>query len=167
MESLREWIMQIAGVVVLGAVCDIIIIDGGMKKYVKPVLGFVLIFTVMRPVVGGLSGDFAFDESMPVSAELSVNLEGVEKDAIVELYQGKMAQTISDKIKERFGITTETTVLASTEEDSFGTLENVKIRVIPRYDKAVNAEKIKGFVCESFGVEASAIDVMAEQEEVR
>ena len=104
MESLREWIMQIAGVVVLGAVCDIIIIDGGMKKYVKPVLGFVLIFTVMSPLTGGLSGGFGFDESIPASAELSVNLEDVEKDAVIELYQGKMAQKISDKVKERFGI---------------------------------------------------------------
>ncbi|MBR2452701.1 MAG: stage III sporulation protein AF, partial [Clostridia bacterium] len=50
MELIREWIMRIAGITALGAVCDMIMTAGNMKKYVKMVVGLVLVLAVISPI---------------------------------------------------------------------------------------------------------------------
>ena len=52
MEWLREWVMQLAGIILIGAVCDTLMADGDIKKYVKMVVGLVLVFAIVKPIVG-------------------------------------------------------------------------------------------------------------------
>ncbi len=41
MEWMRDWIMKIAGVILLNVMCDMVIPKGEMKKYVNIITGLI------------------------------------------------------------------------------------------------------------------------------
>jgi len=61
MEWISNWIMQIAGIIVVGAICELIMVEGELKKYVKLVAGLVLMLTVIRPIIVISSNTFQLE----------------------------------------------------------------------------------------------------------
>ena len=49
---MNGWIITVAGVAVLGVLCDVIMPDGETKKYVRTVLGVVVSLVTVQYVVG-------------------------------------------------------------------------------------------------------------------
>ena len=101
MDLIREWITSLAGVIAIAAICDIIMIDGEMKKYLKPILGFVIIVTVAKPIAG-IGNDISFDipeVSAEVSTDFSAEIDELEQKNIAMLYQQKLAEQVENELR--------------------------------------------------------------------
>lgn len=162
MDVLREWIMQLAGVVVLGAICDIIMIEGEMKKYVKPILGFVLIFTVLKPIAGAQFDDFTILQSAQVEAgDLAETLEKTEKENLLSLYEKNVGEKISEYIMENYKVKAETAVVSAEDKDNFGKICEANINVLLSEGETANTESIRKSICEEFGIPKEMANISA------
>ena len=162
MDFIREWIFRITGIIALGAICDIIMIEGEMKKYLKPVLGFVLVLAVIRPITG-LSSDIIkidiAEEIRESSLEISGEVDNVQTEEILKLYREKLARKIEEQIQTQYKNDVKAVVEATSEEERFGDIKSVFIEVFVMENEVVNAESIKNYVSKEFGVKKDKIDV--------
>lgn len=164
MELIREWIMRIAGITALGAVCDIIMPDGNMKKYVKMVVGLVLVLAVISPLtqITPEISDIKIPEiTQRKAAELKNTIAEKEYQQIIMLYGEKLEKSIENKIYSDFGCESEANVsIEEKDNEAFGNITQVFITIPP--EKKVDIEKIKATVSKGFGVETTNINVQIE-----
>lgn len=164
MELIREWIMRIAGITALGAVCDMIMTAGNMKKYVKMVVGLVLVLAVISPITQmtpKLSNIKIPEITQRKALELKNTIAEKEYQQIVMLYGEKLEKSIENKIYSDFGYETEAKVNVEEKDDkTFGNITWVFITIPP--EKETDIEEIKRMVSNGFGVETKNIDIKTE-----
>ena len=161
MEWLRDWIMQIAGIIVLGAVCDMVINEGEMKKYVKMVMGLVLIFAIIKPITKASPdfGDFRLPQTAQVqAAELKNRLDEKERESLLNLYRQKLSKSIENEVytKWKAGANVDVTV-EEDDENRFGNINALTIEVADNVD--ISEKEIKEYLGERFGVNPKNIKV--------
>ena len=120
------WIMSIAGLVVLSAVCDIVMPDGEMKKYIKPIMGFVLIITIIKPLTGGIFDNINIELPQDYS-EISARATNVELVGVREIYEKKLAKKAEEYIRNNFDIDASVEVCTADNEENFGEITEIKI----------------------------------------
>ncbi len=164
MELIREWVMRIAGITALGAVCDMIMTDGNMKKYVKMVVGLVLVLAVISPltqITPRLSDIKIPETTQRKAAELKNTIAEKEYQQIVMLYSEKLETSIEGKIYSDFGCEAKAEVkVEENDNKTFGNIIQVLITIPP--EKKVDIEGIKATVSKGFGVETKNIDIQTE-----
>lgn len=161
MEWLRDWIMQIAGIIVLGAICDMIINEGEMKKYVKMVMGLVLVFAIIRPVTDA-SPDFAEFElpqkTQMQAAELKNRLGEKEQESLLKIYRQKLAKSVENEIYTKWQTDTKIDVTVEENDESrFGNIRDLSIEFVGNCD--ISEDEIKEYIEERFGVNPRNIKV--------
>ncbi|MBR5156029.1 MAG: stage III sporulation protein AF [Clostridia bacterium] len=162
MEWIRQWVLQIAGVIALGAICDIIMVDGEMKKYVKPILGFVLIFAIIRPIAAFSADKIRIEilqDSIGQTFELSRELDEKQKSDIVKIYGQKLGKKIEEGVNIKYNTDVTAYVTANKDENNFGMIQEVVLEVKIRDGEMINTESIKRYIKEEFGVENEKIKV--------
>ncbi len=146
MDGIREWIMTVLGVITVGAVCDMIILEGALKKYIKVVLGFVLIFTVLKPIAGlsfnEIEIDF-FEDKGEEFFEIAKKSEKLQNEQIALLYEEKLSNELSLILKEEFNEEISVSIETERKEDTIGDIKSVKIEVFLEEGKVINLERIK------------------------
>ncbi|MDR3318355.1 MAG: stage III sporulation protein AF [Clostridiales bacterium] len=60
MSEISAWILSICGVVLLGALIDILIPDGKMRKFTKSVFAVIVLFVILRPLPALIDSGFGF-----------------------------------------------------------------------------------------------------------
>lgn len=77
--NMSTWIISVCGIALMTVLCDVIIPDGGTKKYVRTVIGIVISFAILLPltkITFDVSADnFKNTNSMAVQQQF---LDGVE-----------------------------------------------------------------------------------------
>ncbi len=162
MEWIRQWVLQIAGVITLCAICDIIMVDGEMKKYVKPILGFVLVFSIIRPIFA-----FSFDkvkvdilqDSVSDTVKLSQELDEKQKSDIVKIYEQKLSAKIEDDVNIKYNADADVFVTAEREKNRLGDIQQVSVIINVKDGELINTGGIKQYIREEFGVEIDRIKV--------
>ncbi len=85
---MKEYIKALGAAVILSALIDMLVPDGGFKKYCRLVCGFMIVAVMLSPVTGGLSKISLETESIDAEAaeaeararilmEHKSNLEGI------------------------------------------------------------------------------------------
>lgn len=162
MDGVREWIMTVLGVITVGAIGEMIILEGELKKYIKVVLGFVLIFTVLKPIVGlsfdELEMDF-FEDKGGDFFEIAKKSEELQNEQISILYEEKLSNELGQILKEEFD--EEISVLVETDktEEGIGDIKNVKIEVFLKEGEVKNLESIKKEAAKKLDVAPQKISV--------
>ena len=160
MDLIREWITSLAGVIAIAAICDTIMIDGEMKKYLKPILGFVIIITVAKPIAS-IGSEISFhipEVSAEVSTDFSAGIDELEQKNIAILYQQKLAEQVKNELKNFSQDYIDATVFVSA--DNSGEIKNITINL--NKSTAMSAiEKIKETISKKFAVDASNISVIS------
>ncbi len=161
MEWLRDWVIQIAGIIVLGAICDMIMPRGDMKKYVKLVIGMVLVFAIIRPITG-ISVD-SIDLDLPYErqerlTDLQNKLSTKERDDILKLYSQKLEKSVANCVFTKWGCEAQVKVeVEEQNEEKFGRVQYIRIKL---EDKGVATEnEIKEYIGEVFDVNRNRIDI--------
>ena len=158
MELVRDWVLQIAGIIVMGSLCELIMPTGEMKKYVKMVIGLVMVFAVLRPVVNIASSEINIDIPKNVhseAVELQSRLETTEKRELLRLYRNNLENKILDGIT---GIQDCIVVVEENADKDFGKIKGVTLIIDGETDSAAIG-RIKNTVCEKFGVDADCVRV--------
>lgn len=161
MEWLRDWIMQVAGIIVLGAVCDMIMTDGTMKKYVKIVLGLVLVFAVIKPIanISPASIEIASpDSGQTKAAEMKNRLDEKEQELVFRLYREKLQQNIENHVYTQWNC--EANAHVTVEEDDekrFGNINSVHLKI--RGAEAMDTEVIRKNLSEKFDVKLKYVEI--------
>ena len=167
MDWLREWILRISGIIILISAWDIIMIEGEMKKYIKPVLGTMLVLAMVRPIAGNILDKINIEEgcSTVYGQALSERMADRQYANIKNGYEqslgGKITQSLSDKYGTRAGIT----VKAMDKKRGFGELESVTVKLESGEENPVDAEEIKKYLEKELGIDKARITVLVKKGE--
>lgn len=71
-----EWVLTVTSIAIIVLLCDVILPEGQTRKYIKTVLGVVVTFVIVQPLVGVFSADFNISQS--VNAEMSVQQQYID-----------------------------------------------------------------------------------------
>ncbi len=161
MDWLREWILQIAGIIVIGALCDMILPQTEIRKYVKMVVGLVMVFAVIRPAAG-----VSFAELIPQipqnvrseAVELKEQLDNVEQKEIIGLYCKKIEEKIRDELPVGLENAKISVSIEEEKNEYYGSIKSVTVE-IKSGKNAVDAEMLKNIISEKFGVEKKSVTV--------
>ncbi len=161
MEWLRDWIMQVAGVIVLGAISDMIMTDGTMKKYVKIVMGLVLVFTVIRPIVNISPSSIDIEspkDSQLRAAEVKSRLGEQEQELVFDIYCEKLQQNIENHVYTKWGCEADVQVIVEEEDkNQFGNITSVHLRI--KGEEEPDRENIRADLSEKFDVKIQDVKV--------
>ncbi len=163
MDWIRKWVLQIVGVIVLSAVCDMIMIEGNMKKYVKPILGFILIFTMLRPVTALTAKELYFDvynDNMYLSTEILNEAESMQRLNTIKMYEKKLADKIKEIIITNYNYDSKVEVSVEKNKKTIGDISNINITIFANDGEVVNTEGIKKFIAGEFGTKNNQINVV-------
>ncbi|MBQ7960484.1 MAG: stage III sporulation protein AF [Clostridia bacterium] len=161
MEWISNWIMQIAGIIVVGAISELIMVEGELKKYVKLVAGLVLMLTVIRPIIVISSNTFQLEipKSERLKAvELKNRLDEKEMEKIFEIYREKLETSVENEIYSRFGLdVTAKADVEENDENSFGNI--IALTVFSDYTDKASDDEIKELLNQKFGVSKEMIEI--------
>ncbi len=161
---LKEWIWQIAGIIILSSVCDMIVPGGEMKKYVKLVMGLILVVAVIRPLVGvpAISAiEIEKTETRRKATELKTRLDEKEMFNVIKVYKEKLCRKIEEQLDVVFDTTAEVKVELEIEnEDNFGDITGVTVLMHTGNNTDGMAEDVRKTVSESVGIEPDRVRVV-------
>lgn len=120
MSVFSAWILSIVGIAMLGTLVDLIQPDGNMRKYVKVVFSFIVIFVIISPLPKLMNGQISlqnfFGQSdntlipqqsfiIVVNAQKKLYLENDIKEALeIQGISNAKAEIVLDLSKEEFEI---------------------------------------------------------------
>lgn len=164
MEWLREWIWQIAGIIILSAVCDMIIPSGEMKKYVRLVMGLVLVVAVIRPVINLPAitlAEMERAETQRNATELKNRLTEREQFNVIKIYKEKVCQNIENKLSLPKNVSVDVKVEVEEEDDKeFGNITGVTVLVYSDGKIEDVNNSMKNTITEEFGVRPENIRIV-------
>lgn len=112
MSLLRNWIVNIVLVIIISSLVDILLPNSEMRKYVKFFSGLILIIIILTPIIKllgteageqiiktGIEQNSSFENIQPVIR----NIEQVQEDMAVEIYENKLESHIKTILKDTVG----------------------------------------------------------------
>ena len=159
---IRNWIMQIAGITVLGSLCDMVMPQGEMRKYVKMVIGLILVFAVLRPIVSIPAEKINIDvpkNQQFEAMELKEKLNKTEQKKIIAIYCRKIEGKILSEIQKEYDCEVFIDVKVEEKEKmTFGNITQVEI-VCEEKRERVDAKKLKKVISQKFGVDEESVEI--------
>ena len=139
MEFLKEYAQNIIIVSVLSIVFETIIPEGTYKKYIKVVIGLIVMLAVMQPIrlIAEVRGDFLSLPHFEMSDEYS---SFNASDVLAEQFENDLAEKIVQRVREIRNEEIECVVTAGrSDEGDITHIESIKINPY----KSETAEFIK------------------------
>ena len=161
MEVLREWAMTVAGIVVFGSACEMILPDGSFRKYIRLAIGLVLILTLVSPLQGFLKNEMDFDvtEKSMDAYTLKNDMEERQQADVLRLYQQNLNEKMQASLTERLGIPMEARcTVEENDPATFGVVREVAIMVDGAYGIDITQE-VAEILSKDFGVEEKKLKV--------
>lgn len=158
--TIQEWTLQLAGTIIFASICEMILPNGSIKKYVHIVLGIILILTIVKPLNRHFeySGDDLFGGLEQYDAYVShINMDELQKTQVVELYTERLAADMENSIDD-ITKTSHSRVYAEIETDNinrFGEINSAVIKV--GRVTADNKKQITEMLREKYGIDKTKI----------
>lgn len=96
MSDISIYILSVVGVVVLSVVLDMILINGSMAKYIKSIMGFILIFVIASPIPKILKNkiDLSFfsQTSFEINEDYYEVIKNQQQKILVESLEKELSQ---------------------------------------------------------------------------
>ena len=161
MEWFLKWGLRIAGIIIIAAVLDIVMLEGNIKKYIRPTLGVLLILAIIKPIWGEgknlIKTEFILNSSQQFNG-LTADFEKINQSNILKLYEKRLADNMKECLKKRYGNDFAVTVKAN-DESLTGNIKSVEIEVKTKDGVYVNTEEFKSYIENEFGVLKTDIKV--------
>lgn len=155
MSIFSQWVISIAGVVVLSTAIEILMPAGSINKYIRSVLAIVCMFVIISPIPkilnSGLSiTDIFYNNSLETSIDYSFveYINGKKVDLIerdVEIYlEGKGFKDVAIEIEAAY---------LGTDTEILFVKADLKNLVILSADKNINSnDEITSLICNYFTI---------------
>ncbi|MCG0274978.1 MAG: stage III sporulation protein AF [Thermosediminibacteraceae bacterium] len=147
-ESLSLWIKQIITVVIFTLFVDILMPSSNLQKYIKVVLGIVVMITILNPIISILKGDIVFTRTqLDVASYLDqdpimIKTEEFKQkhfEMALELYKKKLENLIAQQVKNHTSLVVTKTDL---KIDQNGKLEKIHL-ILKREDSSKSNKKVE------------------------
>lgn len=137
MEWVSGWIQGIIIAVIISTIIEMILPEGNSKKYIKVVIGVYILFSIVSPVIGKITGNefrvsdiFDLDkyiETSKNSGGLQNKLADQNENQIKEIYLNSIKNDIKEKIANRGYVVN--SVKVEVEEDEQYTLKKIILQI--------------------------------------
>lgn len=134
-EFLKSMTMSVAGIIVFGSVCEMILPDGSFKKYLHLAIGLMLILAFLSP----LSDRSSLKTDNEIPEIKTESFESSHSEDVLKLYKDKLSKRVEEEIKDRTGADTDVSCSVSSEENTFGAIEKLEIACTQEIEKEVYA----------------------------
>ena len=162
LELLKDWAMALAGIIVFGSVCEVILPGGVFQKYVRLAVGLMLILALTAPITKLLGVDIQadfFQEEQAKAYQQRAAMETRQKAEVMRVYKKNLCQKLAMTLQgifdeEEFEVRCE---VEEKNEENFGEIQQVLVLVqAGTADKTTAAvEALKN----QYGIEKSKIEV--------
>ena len=162
MEALKSWAMVVTGTVILGSVCEVLMPDGNLKKFVRVTLGILLVFSIAKPLVTISDRDFMIGEikqSRIMASDYTRMLDDENKFQIIKSYKKNLNEKIEKAIREKDAdavVEVKTDVETENEKD-FGEIKSVTVVVTGGADGDFSGSVYSAL--DEFGVRSKDVDI--------
>ncbi len=127
-EFLREWTMTLAGIIVFGSLCEMILPGGVYKKYIHLAIGLMLCLAVLSPLASKKTEvDISFME--PETYAMIEVPEEAQRNEVLRIYKDNLCKNMTEEVKKYSDLEFDIKCDVSEDEDSFGVIKNVWITV--------------------------------------
>lgn len=166
MELLKNWAMTLAGIIVFGSACEVILPDGVFRKYIRLSIGMVLILTLLSPVQKFLQEgkNYEFSEVSRKAYTQRNQMEEVQRVEVLQLYQSNLNTKMQNALRSRLG-ERPFEVRCKVEEnnpDTFGSILKVTI-LTEEEEKSGFIDEIKEILYRDFGVSKDKVTVESKE----
>ena len=157
MEFIKEWVTTIVVFVLIATVVDFILPNSKMHKYVKMVVGLLLITIIINPIFSLLSKNFEIDVSsfgvIPTTAYVNQEnlieshkkeIESVQAAYILEETASKLKSQVQKELMDQFDLSIESLTIETTatnKEDVYDSIKNIHV-ILQSFDSSTNSKQI-------------------------
>ena len=147
------WIQGIVVAVIITIIVEMILPEGNSKKYIKIVLGIFIVFSIISPIIGEVTGG-KFEVSSIINMdkyakELGIyeervkdrKIENNNNENIRKIYIEKLEEDINSKLKSK-GYNTRKIVVDIEEDDSYA-IKDITINIKREREKEEKEKEIK------------------------
>ena len=133
MDFFRVWTSAVTGTIIFTALCEIIVPDGNIKKYVRLILGMIVTVNLIKPL-GSLNIVKTTEEILNYNKVLAYsqqeNYTEEEKRKITKLYQKKLEEKITEGLKNKINASITVDVETEAElREKFGEIKEIYVEV--------------------------------------
>lgn len=165
MDELYRWINTIIVSIIFTDFVEMLMPSNAMKKYVRMILGVLVMAVILQPILGILKKDFSLDKySFRYENELNEiaskketdALDPGQSEAVVSQYKKNLAERMSAQIKSMSGgmdASVEADIVEDANASDFGTIKSIRVRLGGPAKPSVKVEKVE--IGEGGGREAS------------
>ena len=158
MEFIKEWVTTIVIFVLIATVIDFLLPNTKMHKYVKTVVGLLLITIIINPIFTLLSKNFEIDVSsfgvIPTTAYVQqenliesqkLEIESVQAAYILEETATRLSNQVQEELMEQYGLRIESLTFETTSQSKdtlYDSIKNIQV-VVQSFDSNTNIKKIE------------------------
>lgn len=149
-QAISSWVEQIVVAVVIGTIIEMILPGGNNKKYIKTVIGVYILFTIISPVIGKISGQDLNNISLDYEKYFNdtKSYEVLSKDLIstndanVEtIYTSKLKEDMKNKIEEKgYKVETLDIQIELNDSNNYGKLKKIDMKITKMDNKENEGE---------------------------
>jgi len=185
MEFLKDWITQIIYIAILSIVLELLVPSSSLKKYAKVAIGFVIMITILNPLINFLKGGanieaYVFKNDYFLK---NINMEQISKEAekqrdnlIVAEYKKRLIEQIKEKLLNLYeieGVGVDVSFIEDLNDKEFGKIKEITLssRTVsqdsekiakPTEDKKFNYEEFKKTISAFYNVPLKNITIKEE-----
>jgi len=146
---MKGYIITIACVIILAAVLEILTPEGEFKKYIKPILGIMIVLTLAGPLIKNI--DFEKDFNLFSNHETSQEYyDGVYENNVLTIFSTKLEENIVTYLTKK-GINVSNCHVSADYKEGKAVITKVEITT---KDKS---PLIKEFLSSEFGIDKQCI----------
>lgn len=146
MELLRDWVVNIVITMIFVTIVEIMMPSGSTRKYISLVIGLMVMFVIISPVLTLMAGDFDFGsrvyETSRSIALGDVNyrmdkLENSSREGVIKLYKSSLEQQIKKDIEDKgLGeVQAEVKIEERHDAQDFGSITGIRVVITGTADK--------------------------------
>ncbi|MCT4621554.1 MAG: stage III sporulation protein AF [Marinisporobacter sp.] len=154
MNFLKSWILNITSVVIFITIIELIFPNSSMKKYIKMIVGLLVMLVIINPILEVMHGKFQLEEDIFKASsaiqrqELVLNVKkfkGTQKKQIISVYKDYVEKYIKDQIEFNNTIhvlNIDATIEENLDSEKFGNIQKLSI-VLSESDEQLSNEGIQ------------------------
>ncbi len=165
MENIKEWVITLSGIIIFGSLCEMILPAGNFQKYIRLVIGIILVLALMSPVYSFLKTDmpreFFESKAVTAAADKDIDTEKYQKSKIISIYKKKLAEMIFNSVsKEVDDFSAEIKLeIEEGDEEKFGTINRLVLITETEYDSE-KKKHIKEIITNEYDISENKIIVL-------
>lgn len=123
-EFIKSWVMSLAGIIVFGSLCEMLLPSGIYKKYIHLAIGILLILTLLTPFTNKTELEFEIPDDIGRVSNSVPDIDARQNEDVISIYKQKLISAIEGELSAK----AEVDCSISTDEESFGKINGIVIK---------------------------------------